>query len=66
MSKNWHWSDGSMIDYVNWGEGQPDSRDTSQYCAKVYQDGGKWDDVLCSEKNGFICKAKKSKLSFNL
>ena len=60
MYNNWRWEDTSELDYTNWGEGQPDSHDTSQYCGKVRQDGGKWDDVLCSEKKGFICKAKKS------
>ena len=64
MNNNWRWSDNSILDYVNWGEGQPDSHDTSEYCTKVREDGGKWDDVLCSEKKGFICKAKKSKNVF--
>ena len=66
MHNNWRWSDNTNLDYANWGEGQPDSHDTSEYCAKVREDGGKWDDVLCSEKKGFICKAKKSKYIFIL
>ena len=61
MYNNWHWVDSSALDYVSWGKNEPDSHDTSQYCAKVRKDDGHWDDVLCTEKRGVVCKAKRCK-----
>ena len=65
MSGQWNWVDKTPYDYKNWHEGEPNHNDDFLYCAKVWEEhvdrAGKWDDCLCSNLNGFICKIDKRK-----
>ena len=58
---DWQWVDESPYDYNNWQEGEPNNLDGLRYCAKMYSWAPTWDDTLCTEEHGYICKTKKSK-----
>jgi len=57
--QGWTWSDGSPVDYTNWGNGEPNGVN-SEECAEMYPWDGTWNDVSCLEKRGFICKRPKT------
>ena len=59
--KNWHWYDGTNLDFVNWDELQPNS--ATAVCAIIKQNNGFWDDRPCSGLHRFICK--KGTYSYN-
>ena len=59
---DWAWVDETALDYINWNEGEPNNADDLQYCAYVYKESGRWDDTFCTDINGYICKARKSKI----
>ena len=52
--QDWHWYDGTTLDFVNWGELQPN--DDNVMCAVVDTDTGLWDDRSCDTLYRFICK----------
>ena len=52
--RNWRWYDGSTLDFVNWGEQQPN--DDKVLCAMVANVTGLWDDRSCDNLFRFICK----------
>lgn len=59
------WSDGSPVQYTNWGVNQPDNFHSQEDCVEVFGDGT-WNDVSCGEMRHFGCKisvGKSSKLS---
>ena len=51
---DWYWYDGTSLDFVNWGELQPNSDSNS--CAVVMKITGLWDDRDCTGLYRFICK----------
>ncbi|XP_070535739.1 macrophage mannose receptor 1-like [Ptychodera flava] len=55
------WTDGSPVDYTNWGSGQP-RYFTSKTCVEVLNYGvhvGQWKNDDCNLQRGWICKGKK-------
>ncbi|XP_037083759.1 C-type Lectin CRL-like [Pollicipes pollicipes] len=44
----WAWMDGTEVDYVNWGEDQPDDAYGAEYCTYITLDGT-WGDFVCEE-----------------
>ena len=56
---DWQWVDETPYEYNNWQDGEPNNLDDFRYCAKLYS-WGTWDDTLCTEELGYICKAKKN------
>ncbi|NXW57183.1 MRC1 protein, partial [Eurystomus gularis] len=52
------WQDNSVLDFVNWGEGQP-SEDQLDYCVELSAFSGYWSILPCSSPKGFICKKPK-------
>ena len=52
------WSDGSAVDYTNWGDGQPDDWESNEDCGgywpDTYTDGG-WNDGPCDGTYPSIC-----------
>ena len=58
LTEGWTWSDKTPYDYSNWGENEPNQQYTEE-CVEIYPWNGKWNDVSCSEKRGFICKRPK-------
>jgi len=55
----WTWSDGSPVDFTNWGNGEPNGVNAEE-CVEMYPWDGTWNDVSCLEKRGFICQRPKT------
>ncbi|KIH63331.1 lectin C-type domain protein [Ancylostoma duodenale] len=53
------WTDGSMLDFRNWGDGEPNNSDGAENCTVMYTDG-KWNDVACSLCLPFICETDRT------
>ena len=56
----YHWSDGSVVDYTQWDEGQPNDQQGSQQCTKFYKRMGYWSDVNCAHEYGYVCARMKA------
>ncbi|NXP44604.1 MRC1 protein, partial [Heliornis fulica] len=52
------WQDNSVLDFVNWDDGQP-SEDQLDYCVELSVFSGHWSILPCSSQKGFICKKPK-------
>ncbi|XP_033624642.1 macrophage mannose receptor 1-like [Asterias rubens] len=54
-----YWADGTPLDYTNWMAFNPSLNDADgQECVKMSRNPvhpGKWDDVFCREKYGYVC-----------
>ncbi|XP_071750071.1 macrophage mannose receptor 1-like [Lepeophtheirus salmonis] len=51
------WSDGSVIDFSNWAEGEPNDYLGMEGCAEMYVEQlGVWNDMHCRNENHYICK----------
>ena len=56
------WTDGTLLDYTNWNNGQPNNRDGNQHCVFMRGSDGKWDDIVCKRTEPFLCqKTARSK-----
>ena len=33
--ENWHWVDGTLFDWTNWGEGEPNGANGEEHCGEV-------------------------------
>ncbi|KAJ8297803.1 hypothetical protein KUTeg_024334 [Tegillarca granosa] len=62
-SGTYEWVDGSFTQFVNWDVGQPsgkgDNHRTQENCMMVQPWNGKWNDIDCSLKRGYICERKQ-------
>ena len=54
------WTDGSILNWMNWDSGQPNNHDSEQHCVKRRNEG-KWNDYFCDENTKFICDGKEGK-----
>lgn len=55
------WSNGATATFTNWSQGQPGSQSADEDCVvmiKGKNDGGKWMNRHCDEKNDFVCWKK--------
>ncbi|XP_048463829.1 C-type lectin mannose-binding isoform-like [Rhincodon typus] len=54
------WSDGSLSDFTQWKEGQPDNMEENENCVHINSEGvgGKWSDKNCTEELPFVCTYK--------
>ena len=65
-SKDFQWSDLSMKTYTNWAAKQPDAPYGQKTCVVASNsdaNAGGWSDVNCLEKNGFICRLRRGKIT---
>ena len=53
MEDPWHWTDGSEVDYPNWGPGQPND-DGNELCALIQEET--LHDYPCSRDYNYICQ----------
>jgi len=61
---NYVWSDGCSMSYKKWAPNQPDNWNNNEDCLHlVKQQGGKWNDILCSVRMRFVCKKYPSCVS---
>ncbi|XP_076807104.1 uncharacterized protein LOC143450437 isoform X3 [Clavelina lepadiformis] len=63
----YEWADGEQVTYTNWARQEPNNYEgKSENCVEMYRDtesyrvGGTWNDALCSDVTGFVCKKFKS------
>uniref|UniRef100_UPI00398F8B06 C-type lectin LmsL-like isoform X2 n=1 Tax=Pristiophorus japonicus TaxID=55135 RepID=UPI00398F8B06 len=53
------WTDGSVTDFTNWLENEPNNYEGSEHCVQINTDvPGAWSDVPCTHQNSFICSYK--------
>jgi len=50
------WADFSLVDYTNWGEGEPNNAGDGEQCVQMYMWGGTWNDDNCSGYMQSICE----------
>ncbi|XP_071527696.1 macrophage mannose receptor 1-like isoform X2 [Panulirus ornatus] len=53
-----HWVDQSAVTYTNWAVGEP-NRQEQMSCVRAYAVNGQWDDTICDQKNGYVCKKQQ-------
>jgi len=55
------WTDGSEVEYIDWGAGEPNNMGGSQHCVGVVRNAEvySWDDETCSRTFPFVCKVLK-------
>ncbi|XP_073319717.1 lactose-binding lectin l-2-like [Pagrus major] len=55
----WMWSDGSVVDFVYWKEGQPSNFGGNEHCAHTnFGTSRKWNDLPCSLTLPSICASR--------
>ena len=53
----WRERGGTVPDFGGWHEGQPDDYGDGQDCATGnWRKKGKWDDLDCGARTGFVCE----------
>ncbi|XP_022332922.2 macrophage mannose receptor 1-like isoform X2 [Crassostrea virginica] len=61
LDSSFSWIDNSPVDFTNWNVGEPNSY--AENCGEIIvkSDGvGKWNDVYCSVRRGYICQTQKA------
>ncbi|KAK7079207.1 hypothetical protein SK128_003943 [Halocaridina rubra] len=58
FGNNWHWLDGSPLEYQNWIEGEPNNENGVEHCGEIrgIDYYGMWNDFPCNNVNRYICK----------
>ena len=58
------WIDNSTLDFENWENGEPNGNGPDGYegCVKIYANNGRWNDVVCTDKLGYICQIPKGRI----
>ncbi|KAL5011088.1 hypothetical protein ScPMuIL_013393 [Solemya velum] len=58
VEAGWRWSDQQPYAFLNWVAGEPGANKNNHDCAVMFAQNniGKWDDVDCTVRYGFICK----------
>ena len=54
---NFVWSDGSIRNYTNWNNGEPNNAINGEDCTVTgYSIDWKWNDARCKDKYYYVCK----------
>ncbi|XP_041926707.1 C-type lectin lectoxin-Phi1-like [Alosa sapidissima] len=51
----WKWSDGSNSSFRKWNTGEPNNGDGKEFCTKILNPSGAWNDAGCDHRSHFIC-----------
>ncbi|KAL0970683.1 hypothetical protein UPYG_G00245660 [Umbra pygmaea] len=56
----WFWSDGSVFDYQNWADGEPNNfNGVREPCILMnFGEGHRWNDEVCEHSFPFVCSMK--------
>lgn len=57
--RGFHWVDQSAVTYTNWAPGEPNGHYYGEECVEAYSNDGRWNDVPCSNLNGYVCMMKQ-------
>lgn len=61
-SQEFAWSDRSVKEYTHWSRGQPGQPGSKRTCVQASNaanNDGRWMEVDCNKKNGFMCRIYK-------
>lgn len=62
---NYTWSDGSTVNYLGWGQSQPNNW-RGQDCVEMRMDMGfLWNDISCGKQMPYICGVSRCKLTLH-
>lgn len=65
LTDDWAWEDGTDYgSYENWNENEPSPPEDGEHCVELYTNG-KWNDLMCHNQRGYICKVKQSKFTIS-
>ena len=56
--KGYQWTDGTIVDFLNWDTNQPDNFNNIEQCTEMRTNQA-WNDINCYVERGWICKIKK-------
>ncbi|KAL0970684.1 hypothetical protein UPYG_G00245680 [Umbra pygmaea] len=52
----WFWSDGSVFDYQNWADGEPNNfNGVREPCILIFGEGHRWNDEVCEHSFPSLC-----------
>ena len=56
----WLWTDGTTLDFSNWGRGQPSNSNKNEHCGHLWprMAGGKWNDIACKTYLIYLCQLR--------
>ena len=58
---SYEWVDGSMVDFRNWEDGEPNNANSGENCTElVVAWNGTWNDNSCYENMAYVCGKKFS------
>ncbi|XP_057683847.1 galactose-specific lectin nattectin-like [Corythoichthys intestinalis] len=49
------WTDGEVVNFKNFGMGQPDDSGSGEDCVEIEADDEMWDDDECTDLNPYVC-----------
>ena len=52
---SYEWVDGSMVDFRNRKDGEPNNAYSGENCTELYRVNGKWNDDSCYDNKTYIC-----------
>uniref|UniRef100_A0A8V0XRY1 Macrophage mannose receptor 1 n=1 Tax=Gallus gallus TaxID=9031 RepID=A0A8V0XRY1_CHICK len=61
LDSSWEWTEGSPLRYLNWAPGNP-SVELLKMCGTFQGRNGKWENVACNQKLGYICQKRNSSI----
>uniref|UniRef100_G1N6I5 Macrophage mannose receptor 1 n=1 Tax=Meleagris gallopavo TaxID=9103 RepID=G1N6I5_MELGA len=61
LDSSWEWTEGSPLRYLNWAPGNP-SVELIKMCGTFQGRNGKWENVACNQKLGYICQKRNSSI----
>ncbi|OXB84687.1 UNVERIFIED_CONTAM: hypothetical protein H355_001164 [Colinus virginianus] len=61
LDSSWEWTEGSPFRYLNWAPGNP-SEELIKMCGTFQGRNGKWENVACDQKLGYICQKRNSSI----
>ncbi len=58
-NSGYQWSDGQIIDFLNWDDNQPDNFQNNEQCVEMRPLNQRWNDISCYVERNWVCKIAK-------